>query len=98
MLADRDVEFDRIDYFKEPFTVNELRGLFDEIGVEPSEVVSKRSKAWKTLGLADRDVTEDELLELMIEHPTLLRRPLIVKDGRAVVGFNQEQIEALIDS
>jgi Spx/MgsR family transcriptional regulator len=96
LLAEHDVEFDRLDYFREPFTVDELRGLLDEIGVKPSEILSTRSKAYRDLGLADRDVSEEELLALMPDNPTLLRRPIVVKDGQSVIGFNQEKIEALI--
>ena len=96
MLAEHGIEFERRDYFKEPFTVDELRGLFDEIGMRPSELLSKRSKAYKELGLADREVTDAELLELIPENPTLLRRPILVRDGQVVVGFNKEKIEALI--
>ena len=96
MLAEHGVDFERRDYFREPFTVDELRTLFDEIGVKPSELLSKRSKAYKELELADRDLTEDELLALIPENPTLIRRPILVKDGNAVIGFNKEKIEALI--
>lgn len=96
MLADHGIDPERRDYFKEEFTVDELRTLLDEIGLKPSDVLSKRSKAYRDLGLADKEISEDELLTLMTEHPTLLRRPIVVKDGRAVVGFKQGEIEELI--
>jgi arsenate reductase (glutaredoxin) len=96
LLAEHCVEFERRDYFKDEFTVDELRALLDEIGMKPSEILSKRSKAYKDLGLADRDVTEDELLALMPQHPTLLRRPIIVNEGKVVVGFKRDEIESLI--
>lgn len=98
MLADHQVEFERRDYFKEPFTVDELRGLFDEIGMTPTELLSKRSKAYKDLGLADRDIADEELIQLIPDNPTLIRRPIVVNNGEAVVGFNQAKIEALIQS
>jgi arsenate reductase (glutaredoxin) len=65
--------------------------------MKPSEVLSKRSKAYRELGLADRDVSEDELLDLMASNPTLLRRPIVVKDGEAVIGFKANEIESLIE-
>ena len=98
MLAEHGVDFDRRDYFNEPFTEDELRGLFDEIGMTPTELLSKRSKAYKELGLADREVSDEELIQLIPDNPTLIRRPIVVKDGQAVVGFNQSKIEALIDN
>jgi Spx/MgsR family transcriptional regulator len=96
LLAEHDVEYERRDYFNDEFTVDELRALLDEIGMKPSEILSRRSRAYKDVGLEDRDLTEEELLMLMPENPTLLRRPIIVKDGRAVIGFNKDRIESLI--
>lgn len=96
MLAIYGLEYERRDYFKEPFTVGELRELLDEIGMSPSEVLSKRSKGYRDLGLADREFTDEELISLIPDNPTLIRRPILVKDGQAVVGFNKDRIEALI--
>ena len=65
--------------------------------MKPSEVLSKRSTAYKTLGLAGRTLPDDELLDLMVQEPTLLRRPLIVNpDGQSVVGFNVSDMQRLI--
>ncbi len=97
MLAEHGIQAERRDYFKSPFTVEELRGLLNEIGLSPSEVLSKRSKAYRDLGLADHECSDDELLELMASNPGLLRRPIVVKDRRAVIGFNRGQLEDLID-
>jgi Spx/MgsR family transcriptional regulator len=96
LLAEHDVEYERRDYFKNEFTIDELRALLDEIGMKPSEILSRRSRAYKDLGLENRDLTEEELLMLIPENPTLLRRPIIVKEGRAVIGFNKDRIESLI--
>lgn len=61
----------------------------------PHEVLSKRSRAYKELGLAERDVSEDELLDLMIEEPTLLKRPLVITAQGSSVGFNRERLTEL---
>lgn len=47
------------------------------------------------MGLADRELGENELLDLMIQEPTLLRRPLVVSPGGVAVGFNQKRLEEL---
>lgn len=67
-------------------------------GVRPSEVLSKRSTAYRKLGLADKALTEDELLDLMVAEPTLLRRPLVLgPGGESVVGFNAAELRHLIE-
>jgi len=94
VLTDRGVDFTRRDYFRERFTVEELRGVLQSVGLAPREVLSKRAKAYGEL-VGDRDLSDDELLALMVREPTLLRRPLAVKDGRATVGFDREGLTAL---
>jgi len=63
-------------------------------GLTPREVLSKRAKPYKDL-VGDRDLSEEELLALMVQEPTLLRRPLAIKNGRATVGFDREGLAAL---
>ena len=84
----------RRDYFKERFTVEELRGILASAGLTPREVLSKRAKAYAEL-VGDRDLSDDELLALMVQEPTLLRRPLAIKDGHATVGFDRAGLAGL---
>ena len=93
-LRDSGATFARRDYFKERFTVEELRAVLRSAGLTPREVLSKRAKPYKDL-VGDRDLSDDELLELMVREPTLLRRPLAVRGGRAAVGFDREGLSAL---
>jgi arsenate reductase len=46
--------------------------------------------------LANRELDDEELLALMVEHPALIRRPLVVRDRRAVIGFNQQALSELV--
>jgi arsenate reductase-like glutaredoxin family protein len=75
-----------------------LADTLKRAGLTPSEVLSKRSRAYKSLGLAERTLSDDELLDLMVQEPTLLRRPLIISPGGVALGFNQKQLQELIES
>ena len=96
LLGDLGVETDRRDYFKTRFTKDELKGLLERIGLTAHDVLSTRSRPYKALDLASKTLTEDELLDLMLEHPQLLRRPIVVRDNQATVGFNRDAITALV--
>ncbi len=98
VLAKSGKPYLRRDYFKERFTVEELRAVLNRAGVGVGEVLSTRSRAYSDLGLAGRELTEPELLELMVREPTLLRRPLILGGGATVIGFNAAAVDALIES
>jgi len=97
LLRDRGVVAKRRDYFKERFSKPELIDVLNRAGVAPVQVLSTRSTPYRELNLAGQTLTDDELLDLMIAHPQLLIRPLIVKNGHSTVGFNRGAIEALIE-
>ena len=58
--------------------------------------LSRRSAAYKTLGLAERDVSDDEILDLLVAEPTLLRRPLLVAPDRTLQGFEETAYGELV--
>jgi Spx/MgsR family transcriptional regulator len=97
LLREKGIDAKRRDYFKERFTKPELIAVLDLAGVTPFDVLSARSNPYRELGLAEQTLTENELLDLMVTHPQLLKRPLIVKNGHSTVGFNRGAIEALIE-
>lgn len=93
-MRNEGVSFARRDYFKERFTPDELRVLLNSLHLRPADVLSRRSRAYGDL-IGDRGVPDDELLALMAQEPTLLRRPLVVRGDRAVIGFDREALAAL---
>jgi arsenate reductase-like glutaredoxin family protein len=89
------VSYTRRDYFKQRFSVDELRDLLHSLNLSAHDVLSTRAGKFKELGLDRREVGEDELLQLIIDEPTLLRRPLVKRGSRSVVGYNQSELESL---
>ncbi len=88
----------RRDYFKQRFTRDELASVLERAGLRPHDVLSTRSRAYRSMQLAERDLSDDELLDLMIQEPTLLRRPLVISPAGTVVGFNKQKLEELTDA
>ncbi len=66
------------DFFKEKFTADELASLLKSLGLTAHDVVSRKSPAYKQMGLDRREVGDAELLALMVQEPRLLKRPLVV--------------------
>lgn len=95
LLGELGIAAERRDLFKQRLGADEIRALLSRTGLTVNEVLSTRSRPYADLGLADRNLSEDELVALMAEHPALLRRPIVVRDGSAVIGFNRGAIERL---
>jgi arsenate reductase-like glutaredoxin family protein len=94
LLLQHGVEVQERDYFKEPFTETEIRELAEGPGI--SQVFARRSPSLKKMGLADKDLSEEEMLELMLKEPRLVRRPLVRVGGRLLVGANLKAVEAAL--
>jgi Spx/MgsR family transcriptional regulator len=97
LLRDLHVEAERRDYFKQRFSRDELVRLLDRIGKRPGDVLSTRSTPYRTLDLGSKQLSDEELIELMVEHPQLLRRPIIVRGSESTVGFNRDAIATLVE-
>ena len=85
MLDERGVEYRYRDYKQDPLDEEELRAVFARLGKSPRELLRRRDKAYRELGLTG-DEPEDRLIRLMARHPTLLERPIGMLADRAVVG------------
>ncbi len=75
------VEFNERDYFKEPFTRDEIKGLLQ--GKPASDMFSFKSPSFKALGLKPDTLKDHDLVNLMLKEPRLIRRP-VVRIGRKV--------------
>ena len=77
--------------FKQPLSKEELRDL---LGGRPAAAIfASRSPTVKKLRLDPDALSEEQLLDLMVEHPTLIRRPLVVDGHELVVGFDRAAYE-----
>ena len=71
-----------------------LSRLIDELGLE--NVLSSRSPAYKARDLGARKLSKAEAIDLMLEDPNLMRRPLVLgKGGKAVLGYAPEEYDSL---
>jgi len=89
-----DVDFEFIDVRKEPLTRDELKELEFKVGLDV--LVNKRGRKWRDLGLAKKDLSEEELFEQLLEHQVMIKRPVLLKDESVLVGYDEESFEAFI--
>jgi len=82
------------DFFKDPFTEQEIRELAKDVGA--AQIFARRSPSLKQMGLADQELTDEKMLELMLQEPRLVRRPLVNLEGQLLVGANLKTIEAAL--
>ena len=86
-----------IEYLKNPLSRADLERFLDLLPDEPAELVRK-DKKFKELGLnADDYVTREAVVEVLLRHPELMQRPVIIKDQKAVIARPSEKVLELLD-
>jgi len=96
LLRDKGIEFDAINYYEQPLTVEQLRELLGKLKLSPRGVLRKDEPITRKLQLSKRDLSDDELIELMVENPDLIQRPIVVRGKKAVLGRPPENVEKLL--
>ena len=82
------------DFFKETFNETEIRELAAMVGTE--NIFARRSPSLKKLGLADKELSDDDMVNLMLQEPKLVRRPLLKVGNKLMVGGSSAAVEAAI--
>lgn len=96
-MQERGVEFDVIEYLKSPLGRADFERFLDLLPDEPAQLVRK-DKKFKELGLnADDYVTREAVVEVLLQHPELMQRPVIIKDQKAVIARPSEKVLELLD-
>lgn len=95
-LADADVEV--IEYLKTPLDRTQLLALLDKLEDPPADLVRKDAY-FKQQGLQADDYTSpDAVADLLVEHPRLMERPVIVRGERAIIGRPKDRVAGFVSS
>ncbi|MEX2403102.1 MAG: Spx/MgsR family RNA polymerase-binding regulatory protein, partial [Balneolales bacterium] len=77
-LEKNKIEYSFRDVKTKPLNPNELADLVKKLGLDA--MVNKRGRTWKTLGLADKNLNDNDLFEVLLEKQTMIKRPVFKKD------------------
>jgi arsenate reductase len=78
MIRNSGVEPEVIEYLKTPPSKAKLEALVRAAGISPRELLRAKEAIYGELNLADDKWTDDEILDFMLQHPTLINRPIVV--------------------
>ncbi len=93
LLQEQGAETEIVKYLNETLTVERLRELLEMLAIEPRELMRTKEAIYRELKLKEEQDPE-KLIEAMVAHPKLIERPIVIRDGKAVIG---RPIEKVID-
>lgn len=96
LIEEAGIEPEVIEYLKTPPTAEELDAILKKLKLEPQELMRKGEAIYKELKLGERELSRDEAIAVMLEHPKLIERPIVVQGRKAVLGRPPEKVKELL--
>lgn len=96
MLRQAGEDPEGIEYLKNPPSRDVLQELLDMMGLKPRDILREKGTPYHELGLDDPKLSDEELLQAMMEHPILINRPIVVTDKGAALCRPSEAVMDLL--
>ena len=96
ILRNEGVDTTVVEYLKAPPSRDELKRIYERAGISPREGLRAKEPLAEELGLTRPDVSDEEILDAMMEHPILIQRPLVETDKGARLCRPQEEVRQLL--
>ena len=95
-LRESGVDFSKINYYIEPLSEKKLRELIRKMNISPRDLLRTSEAIYRELELSKKDLSDDEIISLMVKHPDLMQRPIVERGDRAVLGRPTENVKDLL--
>ncbi len=92
LLQEKGKKFTIIEYLKTPPTAKKLKEILSLLKISPRDLMRKKEKEYKELGLKNSTLSDEDLIHLMVKHPILIERPIVLANGKAALGRPPEQV------
>lgn len=95
-LEEHQIEYTEKNIVSKSLTVDELKSILRLTEEGATEIISTRSKTFQDLNINIETLSLNEFYKLIIEHPLMLRRPIMLDEKRLQIGFNDEEIRKFL--
>ena len=85
-LSINNIAYEFIDFRVDPISKNELQKMIEKVELEV--LINKRSTTYRLLTDSEKNNVN---FELILKYPTLIKRPVMVKDSKILVGFSEQK-------
>jgi arsenate reductase (glutaredoxin) len=95
ILIENGIPFEPRFYLAEPLSKEELKGLLTKLNLPAKDIV-RTSEPLYTEKFEGKELSEDQWLDALVEHPILLQRPIVEKDSKAIIARPPERVFEMI--
>ena len=98
LLEKQGITPDIIEYLKSPPTAEQLQRILTQLEFVPRDLMRKKDDVYAECEIDNPSLTDVELVNFMIKHPILIERPIILSNGKAVIGRPPEQVLEILST
>jgi arsenate reductase (glutaredoxin) len=95
-LRDAGVDVDAVDYYTDPISKTKLLELLRKMKLPARELLRTKEEIYRRLRLGERDLSDDEIVDLLVKHPDLIQRPIVEKGSRAILARPAERLKEIL--
>ena len=92
ILEDNGIDVDIIEYLKESPNKETLLQIINLLDIKPRDLMRKGETVYKEKHLNRENLTDDDLVQFMVDNPILIERPIVYDDNRAIIGRPPENV------
>ena len=96
-LDKSDQEYEVIPYLTETPTFDELKELLEKLNLQPIELVRVKEKIWIE-NYKEKTMSDSQIIQAMVDNPILIERPIVIKDGKAIIGRDVNKVASFLES
>ena len=95
-LKESGVDFNAVNYYVNPIPKEKLKNLLSKMGISAQKLLRKKESIYKELKLDKKEVSNNELIDLMAKHPDLIQRPIVEKGNKAILARPADRIKEIL--
>lgn len=92
LIEDKKITPTVIEYLKTPPDKTELKRILKLLNLTARDLLRSKEAEYKQQGLDNETLTEDQIIEIMLAHPKLIERPIVVSGNKAAIGRPPEKV------
>lgn len=89
-------EYEIIPYLTETPSVDELKTLLKKLNIQPLDLVRTKEKIWIE-NFKGKELNNEQIIQAMADNPILIERPIVIKDGKAIIGRDLDLVASFLD-
>lgn len=94
-LEEKGLDYRVVEYLKQVPSASELQAIIGKLGIPVQDLIRRGEQEYKDL-YKGKELSEEEWIRVLVQHPKLIERPIVIKGDHAVVARPTEKIDELL--